>query len=169
MVLQFLQPSRHILKAHSLRDVVHQQRTNRSPVVRAGDRSIALLPGSVPDLRFDDFSFRGDDLRGELDTDRGLGLQIKLVAGESGEPQVTSGTGVPRRGADDAWPSRRGHVWSELKETTVVAQSIPYRRVRKGAKRAQWQSKPSIWTSKMRFLDQNSKVPKLCQGHRLSV
>lgn len=36
-----------------LRDVVDQQGTDRSPVVGARDRAVALLAGRVPDLRLD--------------------------------------------------------------------------------------------------------------------
>eukprot|EP00420_Gonyaulax_spinifera_P023549 CAMPEP_0197905694 /NCGR_PEP_ID=MMETSP1439-20131203/60944_1 /TAXON_ID=66791 /ORGANISM="Gonyaulax spinifera, Strain CCMP409" /LENGTH=213 /DNA_ID=CAMNT_0043526983 /DNA_START=2 /DNA_END=644 /DNA_ORIENTATION=+ len=82
MVAQLLKPSLEVLEGDPLGDVVNEQRAYGSPVVRARDRPVPLLPSCVPDLRLDDLAIRRDALRGKLDTDSRLRLEVELVPRE---------------------------------------------------------------------------------------
>mmetsp|Transcript_40997 Transcript_40997/g.131083 ORF Transcript_40997/g.131083 Transcript_40997/m.131083 type:complete len:213 (+) Transcript_40997:451-1089(+) len=85
VVPQLLQPPLHILIRDMLGDVVHEQCAHSSPVVRARDRAIPLLPRSVPDLRLDSLPVDLNAPGGELHADGGLGLEAELVAREPRE------------------------------------------------------------------------------------
>lgn len=50
VVFEFLQPPFHVLEGGSLRDVVHQQRTDCAAVVGGGDGPVPLLSSCIPDL-----------------------------------------------------------------------------------------------------------------------
>lgn len=52
MVPQFLEPPFHILQGRRLRNIVHQEGSEGSPVVGAGDRPIPFLACRVPYLSF---------------------------------------------------------------------------------------------------------------------
>lgn len=70
MLSGVLQPGRQMVERFPPGDVVHQQGTGRTPVVRAGDRTERLLPGRVPDLQLYLLAIDGDHAGTELDADR---------------------------------------------------------------------------------------------------
>ena len=53
VVSELLQPPPNVVKSGLLRDVVNKESPNSAPVVRARDRPVPLLAGSVPDLKLD--------------------------------------------------------------------------------------------------------------------
>jgi hypothetical protein len=57
VVAELLEPPLHVLEGRGLGHVVDQERAHRAAVVGARDRPVALLPGRVPDLRFDRLAF----------------------------------------------------------------------------------------------------------------
>lgn len=94
VVTELRQPSLDVLERVLLGDVIHKQGSNSSSVVSAGDSSVSLLTGSVPDLGLNHLAIDRDTTGGELDTDGGLGFEVELIAGESREKVALSDTRV---------------------------------------------------------------------------
>mmetsp|Transcript_81683 Transcript_81683/g.189727 ORF Transcript_81683/g.189727 Transcript_81683/m.189727 type:complete len:233 (+) Transcript_81683:192-890(+) len=82
VVAQLLEPPLKVLEGHPLGNVIDEQRTHSSSVVRTRDGPVPLLPRSVPDLCFDDLAICRDALGCELNTDGRLGLEIELITRE---------------------------------------------------------------------------------------
>lgn len=85
MVTQLLQPSCDILICLVLADVVDKQCSYRASVVGRGDSAVSLLAGGIPDLSFDGLSVDLDRSSREFNTDRRLGIEVELVAGETAQ------------------------------------------------------------------------------------
>ena len=94
MIPHLLQPARHILICLQLADIKHQQRADRTTVVRRRDGSVPLLPGRIPDLGFDRLRVDLDRACGELDTNGGLAVQVEFVAREPAEQVGLADAGV---------------------------------------------------------------------------
>lgn len=95
-LLERLQPLRYVLEAVHVCDVVNEEGTHRTSVIRRSDRTISLLPGSVPNLCLDGLPImRADFLGGELYADCGLRFEVEVTLGVSEEqvrfadPRVT--------------------------------------------------------------------------------
>ena len=95
VVTQLLEPLRRVFVRFVLRHVVHQQRADGAPVVRAGDGPVPLLPRGVPDLRLDGLALHFQRPRRELHADGALGLERKLVPRETGEKVGLADAAVP--------------------------------------------------------------------------
>ncbi len=74
MVSQLLQPPGNVLVRLVLADVVDEEGSDRSAIVRRGDGAVPLLARSVPDLRLDGLGVDLAGPRSELDADRRLGV-----------------------------------------------------------------------------------------------
>jgi hypothetical protein len=85
VVPQLFQPSADILVSLMFADVVDEQGTDGTAVVRRGNGAVAFLARGVPDLRLDRFGVDLDRSGGKLDADGGLGVQVELVSGKSAE------------------------------------------------------------------------------------
>lgn len=84
-VPQLFQPPGNILVCVVLGDVVYEQRAHGSTIVGRCNRTVTLLARGVPDLRLDGLVIHLNAPSSELDTDRGLRIEVELVAGESRE------------------------------------------------------------------------------------
>lgn len=82
MVPQLLQPPRNILVGLVLANIVNQQSSHCSSIVGRCDGSVSLLSRGIPDLCLDRLCIYLDGSSCELYTDGGLGIEIKLIAGE---------------------------------------------------------------------------------------
>ena len=85
MVPHLLQPARHILIGLQLADIIHQQSSHGTAVIRRRYGPIALLTCRIPDLGFDGFRVNLDGACGKFDADGGLAVQIEFVTGEAAE------------------------------------------------------------------------------------
>lgn len=94
VLLELAEPTLHVLISLGLRDVVHQHRTHRTTVVRAGDGAVTLLASGVPDLRLDDAVVDGHRSRGKLHTDGALALHVELIAREPAQEVRLADAGV---------------------------------------------------------------------------
>lgn len=94
MIPQLFQPPLHILIRLMLADIIHQQCTHSASVVSRGDGTVAFLTRRIPDLGFDGFGVDLDGSGCELDSDGGFAVEVKFVAGESGEQVGFSDAGV---------------------------------------------------------------------------
>lgn len=94
MVPHLLQPARHILVCLQLADVVHQQRADRTTIVRRRDGPVPLLPGRVPDLGLDRLRVNLDRACGKLDADGGLAVQVEFITREAAQQVGLADAGV---------------------------------------------------------------------------
>ena len=94
MVPQFFQPPRDVLVRLVLANVVDKQGADSAAVVCRGNGAIPFLTRSVPNLCLDGLGVDLDRSRGELDADRGLGVEVELITGESTEQVRLSDTRV---------------------------------------------------------------------------
>lgn len=77
-----LEPGRQVVERLAARNVVHQQGTGRTPVVRSGNRTERLLAGRVPNLQLDLLAVDGDHPGAELDADRQVMNRLEALVGE---------------------------------------------------------------------------------------
>ena len=94
MVSQLLQPPGHVLVGLVFADIVDEQGADSASVVGRGDGAIPFLTCSVPNLCLDCLGIDLDRPGGKLNTDRGLGVEVELVAGETTEQVGLSDTRV---------------------------------------------------------------------------
>lgn len=66
-------------------NIVDEQGADGTAVVSRGNRAVAFLSSSIPNLRLDCFGVDLNRSGGKLDSDCGLGVQIELIAGKSAE------------------------------------------------------------------------------------
>lgn len=66
-----------------LADIVDEQRSDGASVVGRCNGSVSLLPSGIPDLCLDCLCVYLDGAGCKLDTDRGLGVEVELIAGET--------------------------------------------------------------------------------------
>lgn len=83
MVAELFQPACDVLIGLVLGDVVDEEGANCATVVGAGDRTVTLLAGGVPDLSLDGLVVDLDAASGKLDADGGLAVEVEFVAGET--------------------------------------------------------------------------------------
>ena len=90
------EPAGEVVERLTSGDVVNEEGTHRTSVIRRSDRTISLLPGSVPNLCLDGLPImRADFLGGELYADCGLRFEVEVTLGVSEEqvrfadPRVT--------------------------------------------------------------------------------
>ena len=75
-----------MLETFILSDIVDNQRSYGSPVVRVGDGSVAFLPSSVPNLRFNGLTVGScDALGGKFHSDGCVELEVELAWNKAGE------------------------------------------------------------------------------------
>lgn len=94
VISQLLEPSFHVFIGQMFCNIVDEQGSHRATVVGAGDRTVPLLAGGVPDLSFDRFVVHLDATSGKLDPDGGLAFQIELIAGEAGQEVALADAGI---------------------------------------------------------------------------
>mmetsp|Transcript_12816 Transcript_12816/g.39407 ORF Transcript_12816/g.39407 Transcript_12816/m.39407 type:complete len:210 (+) Transcript_12816:1973-2602(+) len=80
VVPELPQPAFDVLKGDLLRDVIHEEGADSSPIVRSRDRPISLLTSSIPDLSLDRSTLSLDATCGKLHPNGRLGLEIELVS-----------------------------------------------------------------------------------------
>lgn len=85
ILLQLLEPLADIIESCPPSQIEHNQGTSCSFVVSMCDGSEALLSCCVPNLRFYFMVFDGYAFSGELDTNRGFGLDAELITLEPGQ------------------------------------------------------------------------------------
>jgi hypothetical protein len=85
VLLQFLQPLRHVVVGAAAGQVEHDQGSRCTFVVGVGYGSVSLLPSCVPDLSLNAHVVQLDRLRAELHPNGGLRLLDELVLFESRE------------------------------------------------------------------------------------
>lgn len=112
MVAKLFQPARDVLVGLVLGDVVDEEGADRAAVVSAGDSTVALLAGGIPDLGLDGLVVDLDAAGGELDANGGLAVEVEFVAGETREQVGFTNTGV----------SNKDHLEEEL--WTVVSTEL---------------------------------------------
>lgn len=94
MVPELLQPPGDVVVGLVLADVVDEQSTNGTAIVRGRDGPVPFLTRGIPDLRLDRLGVDLDGASRELDTDGRLGVQVELVAGETAQQVGLADTGV---------------------------------------------------------------------------
>jgi len=94
MVPELLQPPGDVVVGLVLADVVDEQSTNGTAIVRRRDGPVPFLTRGIPDLRLDRLGVDLDGASRELDTDGRLGVQVELVAGETAQQVGLADTGV---------------------------------------------------------------------------
>lgn len=85
VIPQFFQPSLHILICLMLADIIHQQSTHCSTIVRRCNGTVTFLAGRIPDLRLDGFGVNLYGAGCKLNTNRGFGVEVEFVPGEPRE------------------------------------------------------------------------------------
>ena len=94
VVTEFLQPAGNVVVGLVLADVVDQQGSDGTTVVSRGDGTVALLTSSIPNLCLDSLRVYLNRTCRKLHTDRGLGVQVELIAGETTQQVGFTNTGV---------------------------------------------------------------------------
>lgn len=82
MVPKFLQPPVDVIVGLVLADIVHEESTHGTAVIGRRDGTVAFLTRSIPNLSLDRLGIDLDGTSRKLNTDRGLGVQVELVASE---------------------------------------------------------------------------------------
>lgn len=85
MIPKFFQPAVDVVVGLVLADIVHEESTNRTAIVRRRDSAVAFLAGGIPNLCLDCLGVDLNRAGCELDTDGRLGVQVELVASESAQ------------------------------------------------------------------------------------
>ena len=84
MRAQLREPALNILKRLLLCDVVDQERSRSTAIVRRCNSSVSVLASCVPNLRLNHIAcLRGYRSSRKLDADRSTRLQVELVLGEA--------------------------------------------------------------------------------------
>eukprot|EP00443_Scrippsiella_acuminata_P065453 CAMPEP_0115496358 /NCGR_PEP_ID=MMETSP0271-20121206/65727_1 /TAXON_ID=71861 /ORGANISM="Scrippsiella trochoidea, Strain CCMP3099" /LENGTH=239 /DNA_ID=CAMNT_0002925031 /DNA_START=406 /DNA_END=1122 /DNA_ORIENTATION=+ len=79
---RLLKPAREVIEGVTAGDVVHQERSTGSAVVRARNGAERLLTCSVPDLELDLFVLNRDEARPKLHTNRKVMVGAEALIGE---------------------------------------------------------------------------------------
>lgn len=83
MVSQLFQPSLHILVGLVLADIVHEQCSHSTSIVRRRDSTVAFLPCRIPNLGLDGLGINLNRSGRKLDANRRFAIQVEFIAGES--------------------------------------------------------------------------------------
>ena len=94
MIPQLFQPSRHILECLVLGDIIDQQCAHSATIVCRSDSPVALLSRGIPNLGLDRLGVDLDAAGCEFDANRGLGIEVELVASETLEKIGFTDAGV---------------------------------------------------------------------------
>lgn len=97
MVAELFQPACDVLVGLVLGDVVDEEGADCATVVGAGDRTVTLLAGGIPDLSLDGLVVDLDAASGKLDADSGLAVEVEFVAGETREQVGFTNTRVSNK------------------------------------------------------------------------
>lgn len=85
VIPQFFQPPLHILICLVLADIINQQSTHCSTIVRRCNGTVTLLAGRIPDLRLDSLGVNLYGASCKLNTNRRFGVEVEFVPGEPRE------------------------------------------------------------------------------------
>lgn len=127
VIPQLLKPSCDVLVCLVLADVIDEQCADGASVVGRGDGAVALLAGSIPNLRLDGLGVDLNGPRGEFDADSGLGVEVELVPSESTQQIGLSDTRVSDQDNYKKKSNRRvsfWHVGKREEQQKAVAQQV---------------------------------------------